>query len=69
MFVLAGDPASQSYPIKWKKDMDLTKKAQEAIIPGQKRKIASRSFFTWYLDNTDPSADDIAEVCSLLLNS
>ncbi|XP_064633546.1 protein SET-like isoform X2 [Lineus longissimus] len=58
----SGDPASQSYPIQWKKGMDLTKKAQEAAL-GQKRKMsANRSFFTWYLDNTDPSADDIAEV-------
>jgi len=55
-----GDPASQSSPIDWKKDMDLTKKPDS--VPGQKRKSASRSFVSWYLDNSDPSADDIAEV-------
>ncbi|XP_074645271.1 protein SET-like [Tubulanus polymorphus] len=58
----SGDPASQSSPIKWKQGMDLTKKAVNDAA-GRKRKYgSSRSFFVWYLDNSDPSVDDIAEV-------
>ena len=63
-----GDPASQSTPIKWKEGMDLTKKALENMkgsdMKNRKRKFSQgdRTFFLWFLDNGDPSADDIAEV-------
>ncbi|GAB1609888.1 protein SET-like isoform X2 [Argonauta hians] len=60
-----GDPASKSTAINWQDGMDLTKKVQreQIIIGDRKRKHQpNRTFFTWFLDNKDPSADDIAEV-------
>ncbi len=61
----SGDPASQSTPIKWNENMNLIQKAlksQKAM--DRKRKLSeSRTFFQWFVDNSDPSADDIAEVC------
>ncbi|XP_021369327.1 protein SET-like [Mizuhopecten yessoensis] len=57
-----GDPASKSTKVEWKDNMDLTKRAQ-AQMPNRKRRHGfSRTFFHWFQDNTDPSADDIAEV-------
>ncbi|XP_067683946.1 protein SET-like [Haliotis asinina] len=59
----SGDPASKSTSIEWKEGMDLTKKLQQSEQNGRKRKLGmARNFFSWFLDNTDPSADDIAEV-------
>lgn len=60
-----GDPASKSTSINWQDGMDLTKKVQreQVVIADRKRKHQpNRTFFTWFLDNKDPSADDIAEV-------
>jgi template-activating factor I len=58
------EPSSNSTAIKWKDGMDLTKHAQEqAVKAGKKRPhSAPRTFFTWFNDNSDASADDIAEV-------
>lgn len=61
----SGDPASQSTPINWKEGMDLTKKHQEkqqSMKNNRKRGHQPRTFFTWFTDHGDPSADDIAEV-------
>ena len=65
----SGDPASQSTQIAWKEGKDLTTKAamKAAALAkngggGRKRALESRTFFTWFCDNADPSADDIAEV-------
>merc|ERR1719336_1309606 len=33
-----------------------------AARSGRKRPLENRSFFSWFCDNGDPSADDIAEV-------
>lgn len=62
--MVSGDPASKSTPINWQDGMDLTKRVQEQMIPSdRKRKLRpNRTFFSWFLDNKDPSADDIAEV-------
>lgn len=63
-----GDPASTSTEIKWKEGMNLIAKhrAREQMSQNRKRKYGqSRTFFTWFNDNTDPSADDIAEVSFL----
>jgi len=57
----SGDPASQSTPIKWKEGMDLTAKNKEEN-KGKKRPRETRTYFNWFSDNGDPSADDIAEV-------
>jgi template-activating factor I len=58
------EPASNSTEIKWKEGMDFTKHAQEqAAKAGKKRPLSvPRSFFGWFADNSDASADDIAEV-------
>lgn len=61
----SGDPASQSTTINWKEGMDLTKKhqdKQQSIKGSRKRSHLPRTFFTWFTDHGDPSADDIAEV-------
>merc|ERR1712080_522525 len=58
----SGDPASQPTPIKWKPDMDLTAKSKEEKTAGKKRPRETRTYFNWFADNGDPSADDIAEV-------
>ncbi|XP_063223531.1 protein SET [Bacillus rossius redtenbacheri] len=58
----SGDPASQSTPIRWKEGNDLTKKARESAGKGRKRGAHQESFFGWFTDHGDPSADDIAEV-------
>jgi len=60
-----GDPTSTSTEIKWRENMDLTKhvKEQQQAKGGRKRALESpRTFFTWFSDNSDASADDIAEV-------
>jgi len=64
----AGNPASQSTPVKWKEGMNLVGKAegrQETEASRKRRHGPARTFFQWFLDNTDPSADDIAEVPSM----
>lgn len=62
----SGDPASQSTPIKWKEDMDLTKRhkqRQSQMKSSRKRAHEQpRTFFNWFTDHGDASADDIAEV-------
>lgn len=63
----SGDPASQSTPVQWKEGMDLAAKfaqraAAAAAAKGRKRMHEHRTFFTWFCDNGDPSADEIAEV-------
>ncbi|XP_055951932.1 protein SET-like isoform X2 [Argiope bruennichi] len=62
----SGDPASQSTTIKWKEGMDLTKKQKEkqAQMKNNRKRVHEqpRTFFTWYTDHGDASADDIAEV-------
>lgn len=59
---LAGDPASQSTSIRWKEDMDLTKRVKAKPIKGRKRMLVHRSFFDWFTDHGDPSSDEIAEL-------
>ncbi|KAJ8301579.1 hypothetical protein KUTeg_020566 [Tegillarca granosa] len=64
---LSGDPASKSTDIEWKDGMDLTKRAQQQQSLNRKRRRGvTRTFFQWFLDNTDPSADDVAEICVAL---
>jgi len=62
----SGDPTSSSTEIKWKEGYDLTAKAsQRAAIANKasrKRQLETRTFFNWFTDNLDPSADDVAEV-------
>ena len=56
-----GEPASQSTPIQWKADMDLTTK-NKGMMKGRKRTFDGESFFSWFADHTDPANDEIAEV-------
>jgi len=58
-----GDPTSTSTEIKWKEGMDLTKNIVQIDEKGKKRPHEQpRTFFSWFTDNTDAAADDIAEV-------
>lgn len=58
------EPSSNSTAIKWKDGMDLTKHSQEQAKANSKKRShqTPRTFFAWFSDNTDASADDIAEV-------
>jgi template-activating factor I len=58
----SGDPKSTSTDIRWKENMDLSKKQKEVMTMRRKRGLEAKTFFTWYNDHGDPSADDIAEV-------
>lgn len=72
----SGDPASTSTTIKWKSGSELAKRLKEHTLRAtneannqnsknsRKRPHpeAPRTFFTWFLENGDASADDIAEV-------
>lgn len=58
----SGDPKSTSTDIRWKENMDLSKKQKEVMTMRRKRGLEAKTFFTWYVDHGDPSADDIAEV-------
>lgn len=72
----SGEPDSKSTEIKWKQGSELAMrlkesternaealKSGEVMTNGRKRPAtAPRTFFTWFLENEDASADDIAEV-------
>ena len=58
------DPKSVSTEINWKQNMDLTKKVKDGNSARRKRGFEPKNFFSWFVDHVDPSADDIAEVCS-----
>ena len=61
----SGDPASVSTAIQWKEGHDLAAKAAMKAATakgGRKRVLETRTFFTWFCDNSDPSVDDVAEV-------
>ncbi|KAG7176616.1 protein SET-like [Homarus americanus] len=63
-----GDPASQSTDIKWKEGHNLVERFRQRMQQGErggtgrKRPLELRSFFSWFSDHGDPSADEIAEV-------
>jgi len=56
------EPVSTSTPIAWKENMNLLDR-ENGEKGGRKRgHPAPRTFFSWFVDNSDASADDIAEV-------
>lgn len=72
-----GDPASHSTDIKWKDVHNLLRRFRQRTQQQQqqqqqaggergggarKRPLEMRSFFSWFCDHGDPSADEIAEV-------
>lgn len=66
-WIVSGEPSSKSTAIEWKPNMDLTAKHKEATKNNgagcrRRRYDQSRTFFTWFTDHADASADDIAEV-------
>jgi len=62
----SGDPESKSTEIQWKDGYNLVEKAKQraamANAKSRKRQLESRTFFTWFGDNSDPQQDDVAEV-------
>ena len=70
-YSFSGDPASKSSPISWKEGKNLLVNPTSSETNGSKSKDIEgfRTFFGWYMDNTDPSADDIAEVRNVLYNN
>ena len=69
IFVVAGDPTSESTTIKWKSDMNLISAAGAKQNAAGGNNDYNRTFFQWFTDNTDPAADDIAEVSQYLYTS
>lgn len=60
---LAG-PSSNSTTITWKEGKDLLKLLQfKQHTNRRKRHLEYKTFFDWFVDNTDPVNDEIAEVC------
>ncbi|UYV79574.1 SET [Cordylochernes scorpioides] len=58
-----GDPASHSTPIEWNAGKNLLQAQNNSENQGRKRsRQAGRTFFSWFTDHGDASADDIAEV-------
>ncbi|XP_039278382.1 protein SET isoform X2 [Nilaparvata lugens] len=60
----SGDPASQRTTIRWKEGMNLTKETDKNKTGKAlgKRFLKHNTFFGWFSDYGDPSADDIAKV-------
>lgn len=62
---VSGDPASKNTEIKWKDGKNLLTMNTSSQTPNStadRKRNGIRTFFQWFTDNTDPSADDIAEV-------
>ncbi|KAG0723775.1 Round spermatid basic protein 1-like protein [Chionoecetes opilio] len=68
-----GDPASHSTDIRWKDNHNMLQRFRRRLQQQQqqaggerggarKRPLELRSFFSWFCDHVDPSADEIAEV-------
>lgn len=62
-------PSSNSTPITWKEGKDLLKLMQfKQQSTKRKRHLEYKTFFDWFIDNSDPVNDEIAEVCDLRLD-
>lgn len=59
-----GEPTSIATAIKWKNGQNLVQKFSELRkAKGSKRpNLPDRTFFEWFLDNSEPSCDELAEV-------
>ncbi|CAL8119783.1 unnamed protein product [Orchesella dallaii] len=53
---------STSTTIKWKENMDLSKKQQQILEARRKRGQIDMTFFSWFSDNAEPDADYVVEV-------
>lgn len=58
-----GEPTSIATAIKWKNGQNLVQKFSELRkAKGSKRpNLPDRTFFEWFLDNSEPSCDELAE--------
>ncbi|CAL8134129.1 unnamed protein product [Orchesella dallaii] len=56
------DSKSTSTTIKWKENMDLSKKQQQILEARRKRGQKKLTFFSWFSDNAEPDADFVVEV-------
>jgi len=56
------EPASTSTGIKWKDNMNLLERSENGEKGKKRPHPPPRTFFSWFTDNVDASADDIAEV-------
>ena len=59
-----GEPTSVATSIKWKNGQNLVQKFNEMRkAKGNKRaNLPDRTFFEWFLDVSEPSCDELAEV-------
>lgn len=65
LFIECGVSAfAKSTPIKWKEGRNLITIINERSKskPGNNRSLENTSFFEWYVNSSDPSVDEIAEV-------
>lgn len=59
----SGSPVSVSTQIKWKEGHDLLKQLQFKPLSNRRKRSAEyNSFFNWFVDNSDPINDEIAEL-------
>lgn len=62
--LFAAGPSSNSTTITWKEGKDLLKTlAFKQQTNRRKRHLEYKTFFDWFVDNSDPVNDEIAEVC------
>lgn len=59
---IAGDSSSQSTEIKWKEGFDLFQTSSQKINKNSRKRLLEKSFFAWFIDNSDPSGDEIANI-------
>ncbi len=61
---MLGEPTSVASAIKWKNGQNLVQKFGELRkAKGNKRaNLPDRTFFEWFLDVSEPSCDELAEV-------
>lgn len=56
-------PSSNSTPILWREGKDLLKQLQfKQQTNRRKRHLEYKTFFDWFVDNSDPVNDEIAEL-------
>ncbi|CAL8119867.1 unnamed protein product [Orchesella dallaii] len=67
IYELRIESKSTSTTIKWKGNMDLSKKQQQILEARRKRGQKKMTFLSWFSDNADRVVDDIAYVITYIL--
>ncbi|XP_065646525.1 protein SET isoform X2 [Hydra vulgaris] len=58
-----GEQTCKSTSISWKENMDLTKRSDQSVKPGQKRHVEEpESFFSWFNDQSEGGNDEVGDL-------